>query len=153
MERLRNSPLQSGIHKSLSHWHSVLTTLTTLRHADITHIILPPHLLHSSYNNHNFDKLNMPPGAAAMHTNALYAHFHHQQQMKLKEVQQQQQAPLHATPPVGGATAGNFVGGPSQTLAPLTASTSDTKDISVGQQEATESANNTDIETGPPGTV
>lgn len=47
MERLRNASLQPGIHKSLSTWHSTLTTLTTLRHADITHLILPPHMLHS----------------------------------------------------------------------------------------------------------
>ena len=42
MERLRNAPLQPGIHKSLSFWHSCLTELTALRHADVTHILLPP---------------------------------------------------------------------------------------------------------------
>ena len=42
MERLREAPLQTGIHTSMTTWHSALTSLTTLRHADITHFLVPP---------------------------------------------------------------------------------------------------------------
>ena len=67
MERLRNTPLQPGIHKSLSSWHSTLAELTTLRHADVSHIFLPPHLFHPPPHHHfppPIEKLRPFPSAA-----------------------------------------------------------------------------------------
>ena len=49
MERLVEKALHRGIHQSMSLWLATLTTLTTLRHADVTQILLPPHLMQSQF--------------------------------------------------------------------------------------------------------
>jgi len=66
MERLRSTPLHSGIHNSLSVWHSTLTQLTALRNADLINLLLN----NNSSNSLNSSGLNVPP---ALHISSVSA--------------------------------------------------------------------------------